>query len=175
MGEAKRHGLVMINTGPGKGKTTAALGLALRAAGQGLKVHFIQFIKSGQGYGEAQALPLLPGVKLTALGLGLTRGGDLAPHRTKAQETLEVAKEALTSGQWGMVVLDELCVALAKGLVDLDQALDLLKLRHPQTHLVITGRDCPAQLMDLADTITVMQAERHHLTSGVTAQAGVEF
>lgn len=175
MGETERRGLVMINTGPGKGKTTAALGLALRAVGQGLKVHFIQFIKSGQGYGEAQALPLLPGVKLTALGLGLIRGGDLAPHRAKAQETLGVAKEALASGQWDLVVLDELCVALAKGLVDMEQALELVKSRPPQTHLVITGRDCPPALLELADTITVMQEVRHHFASGVPAQPGVEF
>lgn len=170
------HGLVLVLTGPGKGKTTSALGATLRAAGQGLKIHFIQFIKSGSGYGEAAMLERLPGVKFTALGLGLIGDDpDLEPHRERAQLTLEAAHQALTSGQWDMVVLDELCVGLSRGLVTLAQVLELLALRPPRVHIIITGRNCPAEILAAADTVTHLEDLRHHLRAGVPAQPGVEF
>lgn len=175
-GTQERHGLVMVFTGHGKGKTTAALGAALRAAGAGLSVRVIQFIKSGQGYGELAALARLPEVRLTAHGLGLIgAAADLAPHRAAAQAALAEAARELASGAWDMVILDEVCVALAKGLLGLDEVLALVRSRPPATHLILTGRDCPAELMALADTVTEMREIRHHLAAGVTAQAGVEF
>lgn len=172
----QRHGLVMVFTGRGKGKTTAALGAALRATGAGLAVRVIQFIKSGQGYGELAALARLPGVKLTAHGLGLIRDDpDLAPHRAAAREALAEAGRELAGGAWDMVILDEVCVALAKGLLETADVLALVRARPPQTHLIITGRDCPPELVALADTVTEMREIKHHLAAGVPAQAGVEY
>jgi cob(I)alamin adenosyltransferase len=176
MARQERRGLVMVFTGPGKGKTTAALGAALRAAGAGLSVRIIQFIKSGQGYGELAALARLPGVKLTAHGLGLIKADpDLAPHRAAAEAALGEARRELAGGAWDMIILDEVCVALAKGLVELAQVLDLLRSRPPETHLILTGRDCPAELIAAADTVTEMREVKHHLAAGITAQAGVEY
>ncbi len=172
----ERQGLLMVFTGRGKGKTTAALGAALRAAGAGLRVRVIQFIKRGQGYGELKSLAQVPGIELSAHGLGLIGDDpDLAPHRAKAGEGLEAARQALAPGRYDLVILDEACVALAKGLLEKSALLELVKARPPETHLILTGRDCPAELLELADTVTEMREIKHHLAAGVAAQEGVEF
>lgn len=172
----QRRGLVMVFTGRGKGKTTAALGAALRACGAGLAVRVIQFIKSGQGYGELASLARLPGIKFSAHGLGLIGADpDLAPHREAAAAALAEARRELAGGAWDMVILDEVCVALAKGLVELSEVLDLVRSRPPAVHLILTGRDCPPELIALADTVTEMREIKHHLPAGVPAQPGVEY
>ena len=174
MGE--RTGLVMVNTGRGKGKTTAALGLALRAAGHGWRTLIIQFIKSGEGYGELKGLSYLPGVELRATGLGLIGDDDdLAPHRAKAREGWDMAVAEVTGGGWDLVILDEVNVAMKRGFITPAEVAGLIKAKPPRMHLVLTGRSCPEEVQDLADMVTVMQPKRHHAKAGVPAQEGVEF
>ena len=174
MSEAK--GLVMINTGRGKGKTTAALGMTLRAAGHGRSTLIIQFIKSGQGYGEIKGLSYLPGVELRATGLGLIGDDDdLTPHREAARRGWDMAVAEVTKGDWDMVVLDEINVAMKRGFVSPEEVAALIKAKPPRMHLVLTGRSCPPEIQELADMVTVMEPKRHHAKAGVEAQEGVEF
>ena len=173
---ARRQGLVMINTGNGKGKTTAALGAALRAAGQGLKVLILQFIKGGATYGELKGVGYLPGVEIRPLGLGLIGDDDdLAPHRDKARQGWDLARREVLAGDWDLVVLDELCVAMHYGFVSLEEVSALLRERPAELILVITGRYCPDALLAQADTVTRMQAVKHHMDQGLASQAGVEY
>ena len=166
----------MVNTGPGKGKTTAALGAALRASGAGLKVLIIQFIKGKWRYGELEALKNLPGVEIRPMGLGLIKKDeDLAPHREAAQNALRSASLEAQSGAWDLLILDEVCYALRRGLVETDQVVRLLMEKPPALHLILTGRDCPPEVLEMATTITRFEQERHHLESGVEAQKGIEF
>ncbi|MBU1276414.1 MAG: cob(I)yrinic acid a,c-diamide adenosyltransferase [Proteobacteria bacterium] len=173
---AQRKGLVMINTGDGKGKTTAALGLTLRASGYGWNILIIQFIKSGQGYSEMETAGNLPGVEIRATGLGLILPGkDRAPHQEAARQGWEMAKAEVASGKWDLVVLDEINNAMAMGFLEAAEVAELIKNKPEQLHLVLTGRGCPKEIMELADMVTVMDPWRHHSDKGVPAQEGVEF
>jgi len=172
----QRKGLVMINTGRGKGKTTAALGLAVRAAGHGWRTLIIQFIKSGEGYGEVKGLSFLPGVELRATGLGLIRDDDdVTPHRQAARRGWEMAVAEVTGGGWDLVILDEINVAMRRGFVSPEEVAQLIRAKPPRLHLVLTGRSCPPEIQDLADMVTVMEPKRHHAKAGVEAQEGVEY
>lgn len=169
-------GLVMINTGPGKGKTTAALGQALRAAGQGLRVLMIQFIKGSSRYGEMEALERFGEIELRRTGLGLIGDDeDLEPHRQKARQGWDMAKREVLSGNWGLVILDEIWVAVKRGFISAEEVAELIKAKPTDLHLLLTGRYCPEEMYPLADTVTVMQAVKHHMDSGVTAQVGIEY
>ncbi|MCF8033393.1 MAG: cob(I)yrinic acid a,c-diamide adenosyltransferase [Desulfarculaceae bacterium] len=169
-------GLVMVNTGRGKGKSTAAFGLAVRAAGHGWRTLIIQFVKSGQGYGEVKGLGFLPGVELRATGLGLIGDhDDLAPHREAARNGWDMAVAEVTGGDWDLVILDEINVAMRRGFVGPEEVAGLIKAKPPRMHLVLTGRSCPPEIQELADMVTVMEPKRHHAQAGVPAQAGVEF
>ncbi|MBU1156322.1 MAG: cob(I)yrinic acid a,c-diamide adenosyltransferase, partial [Proteobacteria bacterium] len=149
---AQRKGLVMINTGDGKGKTTAALGLTLRASGYGWRILIIQFIKSGKGYSEFEAAGKLPGVEIRATGLGLIMPGtDRTPHQEAAQRGWEMAQAEVASGNWDLIILDEINNAMTMGFVDPDEVAELIKHKPPELHLVLTGRGCPQQIMELAD------------------------
>lgn len=165
----------MINTGHGKGKTTAALGAVLRAVGQGLSVLILQFIKSGRGYGELEALSYLPGVEVRSLGLGLIGDEELGPHRAAALEAWDQAKREVLSGDWNLIVLDELCIALKYGFVSLEDIVGLIKDKPDDLILIITGRHCPKELYDYADTVTEMKAIKHHMATGRESQAGIEY
>ena len=172
----ERKGLVMINTGDGKGKTTAALGLTLRAAGHGWRILIIQFIKSGKGYSEMEMAGRLPGVEIRATGLGLILPGkDRAPHKAAARQGWVMAKAEVASGQWDLIILDEINIAMAMGFVQPAEVAELIKSKPPELHLVLTGRNCPPEIMELADMVTVMEPWRHHADNGVPAQKGVEF
>jgi cob(I)alamin adenosyltransferase len=173
---ADTKGLVMINTGPGKGKTTAGLGAALRASGAGLKVLIIQFIKGKWRYGELSALERLDNVDIRPMGLGLMgKNADIAPHKAKAAEAFEMASSELASGKWDLIILDELCFALHKGLIEVQQVLELLDRRPHKVHMILTGRGCPQELIKAADMVTKFEAVKHHLQAGVEAQRGIEF
>ncbi len=170
------HGLVIVHTGAGKGKTTAALGMALRAAGQNLRVLILQFIKGGWRYGELEALEPLPNIHIRPLGLGLIGDhDDLSPHRQAARTAWDTAVQEVTQGPWDLIVLDELCVAMHRGFVSTQEVIRLIHQKPPHLHLVITGRHCPEELFPHADTVTLMQAVKHHHQAGITAQPGVEF
>ena len=169
------QGFIHIYTGEGKGKTTAALGLALRAAGAGLRVGLFQFLKVGD-YSEIKALRRLsPPVHVAQFGTGrFVRGRPTAEDRAMAARGLEAVRAALSGAAYDIVVLDEINVAGALGLVDTAEVLARLQLREPRVEVVRTGRNAPADWCEAADLVTVMQAVKHYFQSGVTARIGIE-
>ena len=171
------RGLVMVFTGDGKGKTTAALGMALRAAGHDLRVLVLQFIKGAWHPGEQSAARWLPTVEWLTLGKGFTwRRADPEEDQRLALKGWRKAREALTSGRYDLIILDELNVVLAHGFLDLDSVLEGLAQRAPHCHVVITGRGAPEALCAAADCVTNMVAVKHHYRDqGIKAQRGVEF
>lgn len=172
----EQKGLVLVFTGNGKGKTTAALGMGLRAWGQGMKVLVLQFIKGGWKYGElAAAARLSPGFEIRQLGEGFTRVGDMGGHRQAARAALEEARKALADGSCNLLILDEILYALKFGLVSLDEVTGLIDAKPPQLHLVLTGRDAPPEIIEKADLVTEMKEVKHHFKKGIKAQKGVEY
>lgn len=171
-------GLILINTGPGKGKTTAAIGVAARALGQGFKVAFLQFIKNEET-GESRLLKEYdqthPGrLYYNRLGLGCIAGEPKPEDRAKAAEALNLAGE-LINGSYDLVILDEICVALAKGLINTEEVVRMLKAKPPLVHLILTGRGCPEEVIALADTVTEMVMVKHAFQNGIPARKGIEF
>jgi len=166
-----------VNTGNGKGKTTAALGTIFRAWGQGMRCCVIQFIKSAAGrWGESQAARKL-GIDWYQLGDGFTwQSKGLDETAAKARQAWAFAQEKIASGWYDLIVLDEFTYPLKYGWLDLDEVLGWLQAhRPPEMHLVITGRDAPGQLIDYADLVTEMVKVKHPFDEGVLAQAGIEF
>lgn len=170
----ERRGLIIVNTGDGKGKTTAALGLAIRAWGSGLRVLILQFIKGKRRSGELETLEAL-GLETRQLGLGFTNRGDLDVHKAAARAALEEARREILSGAWDLIVLDEITYAIKFGLLRTEEVVALTRLRPPRLHLVFTGRDAPPELIDIADLVTEMRLIKHPFQRGVAAQAGIEF
>ncbi len=169
-----RRGLVIVHTGDGKGKTTAALGLAIRAFGAGLKVLILQFIKGRKLSGELVALKTL-GIEVKQCGLGFVTEENFAEQLKAAREAIDLARAEISSGAWDLIILDEINYAVKFGLVDASEVLSLLEVRPPQMHLVFTGRDALPELIDAADLVTEMKLVKHPFRQGVTAQAGIEF
>jgi len=171
------QGLVIINTGHGKGKTTAALGQALRAAGQGLKVCIIQFIKGQGKTGEALALAsAFPGqVELHRVGTGFTWQQDKDTVKEAALAGWNLAREKISSDAYDLIVLDELTYLIGFGILAEAEALALFSARPKRLHLVITGRDASQGLIEYADLVTEMRAIKHPFQKGVKAQKGIEF
>jgi len=171
-----KKGLIIINTGKGKGKTTAALGLMLRAWGHGMNVVMLQFIKRATANcGEHRAARRM-GLELVAGGAGFTRSnknGD--ENRLLAIELWKTAKEKVTSGNYNMVILDELSYPLRYGWLPVGEVLEVFRNRPPAVHVVITGRDAPSELIEVADMVTEMKEVKHHLSKGVKVQPGIEF
>ena len=171
------QGYVQVYTGDGKGKTTAALGLALRAVGRGLKVCVFQFIKGGGRYGEHLAAeklaPLLTIIQTGRPGWVNTK--DIAEDRHTAQEALVQAKELLTSGEFDLFICDEINGAVGFGLVDVEQVLELISRKPEKTELVLTGRNAPQQVLDVADLVTEMREIKHYYKAGVPARTGIEM
>jgi len=169
---------VLIFTGDGKGKTTAALGLALRATGHGMRVLVLQFVKGGQKTGELAAARQLSGFEIAQRGRGFVpaeTSPEFAAHRQAAEEVLRDADAALLSGSYDVVVLDELCLAVAKHLVSEQAALEVVAHARPGTVLVLTGRGATPGLIEAADTVTEMCLRKHGMQAGIVAQRGVEF
>jgi cob(I)alamin adenosyltransferase len=173
-----RHarGLVIVNTGAGKGKTTAALGVVLRAWGRGMRVCMLQFIKNrNANFGEEQAARKL-GVEMIPLGDGFTwMSQDLDRDRALAREGWALCRQKITSGEYDIVVLDEITYCFNYGWLDLDEVLDVLRGRDPRLHVILTGRDAPADLLAYADLVTEMREVKHPYKEGVQAQKGIEF
>jgi cob(I)alamin adenosyltransferase len=171
-------GLVLVFTGDGKGKTTAALGLVLRTLGHGEQVAVVQFIKGGWQPGEAKALELFgEALHWHALGEGFTwETQDRERDRELVQQAWQRSLTYLAAADRKLVVLDEVNVALKLGYLHLDQVLEGLALRPPLTHVALTGRGAPAGLLERADLVTEMKLLRHPFREqGVKAQAGIEF
>ena len=168
-------GIVIVNTGPGKGKTTAAVGAALRAAGTGKHVLFLQFIKA-KASGELVALEKFDTIKVRQMGHGFILKNNPKPEdREKARQAFKTASDEIISGNWDLVVLDEICIALHYKLVEPQEILSLIKSRPADLHLILTGRNCPEEVLEAADTVTRMEAVRHHYDKGVKSQEGIEF
>ena len=170
-------GLLIVFTGKGKGKTTAALGMAVRAAGHGLKVCFIQFIKGGWHYGELDAVKRFEDlIDLRVMGKGFTwKSDNIEEDARLAREAWDFACTAIASGKYHTVVLDEFTYLLHYNMLEIQPCLDVLAARNPNQHVVITGRYAPEPLIAAADLVTEMQMIKHPLISGIKAQKGIEF
>jgi cob(I)alamin adenosyltransferase len=170
-------GLVIVITGEGKGKTTSALGMMLRAWGNGMKVIVLQFIKSPRReYGELKAARKM-GVEMVQGGAGFVfpETPDKDVHKAVAVAQWQAARDKINSGDYDMVILDELTYALKFGWVPVDELIELLKKRPAGQHVIITGRDAPAALIDFADTVSEVKDIKHHFRQGVKAQKGIEL
>jgi cob(I)alamin adenosyltransferase len=170
-------GLVLVYTGEGKGKTTAALGLAFRALGRGLRVAVLQFVKGRWPTGErALAERGLPGLDWEVLGEGFTwEGDDPAIHADAARAGWARARKVLEAGAHDVVILDEVMLPLSRGWIDAGELIALLRARRPGLHVVLTGRGAPPALVDAADLVTEMRKVKHPFERGVKAIPGVDF
>ena len=170
-------GRVHVVTGPGKGKTTAAFGLAMRAAGHGLRVCVIQFMKSGGTTGELLAAERLGNIEVLQFGAdGFVRPGSPAEeHVSAAEGALVEARGRMSSGSYHLVVLDEVNVAVSVGLLSADAVLEAVRARSPGTEVVLTGRDAPKAFMDMADYVSVIEKAKHPFDQGIEARKGVEW
>ena len=170
-------GLLIVNTGDGKGKTTAALGMVLRAWGRGFRICVIQFIKAETGqWGEIKAAKKL-GIEWHSMGDGFTwTSKDMDETTARALHGWEIAKEKIASNQYDLIVLDEFTYALHFGWLDTGEVLEWLRLnRPPSLHLIITGRSAPEALIEQADLVTEMRLIKHPYDQGIQAQPGIEF
>ena len=171
------QGLIQVYTGDGKGKTTCALGLALRAVGQGLKVLMLQFLK-GRDTGEAKAaLRLAPDLTLRSFGrpaLVNLRSPD-PEDLSLIRQAWDLARQVLSAGEHDLVILDEINVALAFDLLPRDEVLEALRRRPPWVEVVLTGRQAPPELVAIADLVTEMRPLKHYYQAGVKARRGIEW
>lgn len=170
-------GLVQVYTGDGKGKTSAAFGLALRAIGRGLKVYVIQFIKGGFDYGELYAVKQLVNLKLKAFGSGkfITEKPPRAEDARFAREALELAEKVVASGEYDIVILDEVNVALNLKLIEIGDVVKLAKNKPKHVELVLTGRYAPPEIIEAADLVTEMKEIKHPFKKGVPPRKGIEY
>jgi cob(I)alamin adenosyltransferase len=176
-GKTIEKGLLIVNTGPGKGKTTAAFGLALRMLGHGRRVGVVQFIKGAWHTGEKDAFAAF-GDKVVwhTMGEGFTwETQDLARDMAAAERAWAKAIELMADATISLVVLDELNIALRYDYLDLGKVVAALKERRSDLHVVVTGRNAKAALIEAADLVTEMTAAKHHFAAGVKAQQGIEF
>jgi LAO/AO transport system kinase len=169
-------GLTQVYTGNGKGKTSAALGLALRALGRGLRVHIIQFLKGHQNYGEHIIAEKIPGLDITVWGREEFIGSSpTIGDKVLAQEAMKRSQEVISSGIYDIVVLDEVNVALELGLVRIDAILDIITSKPENLELVLTGRGAPQEIIEVADLVTEMKEIKHPFRKGVKARKSIEF
>jgi cob(I)alamin adenosyltransferase len=169
---------ILIFTGNGKGKTTAALGMALRASGHGMGVRIIQFIKNDASTGEVRAIHNLTGVELTQTGRGFippATSPAFAGHREAAEKGLTLAAETIASGRYDLVVLDEICSAVSYGLLPESRVIDMVHNAPEGICLVLTGRAATPQMIEIADTVTEMNSLKHAFDAELPAQKGVEY
>ena len=172
----KRKALVVLYTGNGKGKTTAALGMLLRAWGRGMKVCMLSFIKEQTAnFGEERAARKL-GIELIPLGGGFTwLSKDIEQDKALARRCWELCKQKIASGEYDIVVLDEITYPISYGWLDVDEVIATLRQRPADLHVVLTGRDAHEKLIEFADLVTEMREVKHPFTSGIKAQPGVDF
>jgi len=169
---------ILLFTGNGKGKTSAALGMVLRASGHGLKSLIVQFIKAAGETGELGACRHLPGVEIIQAGLGFIpdeTNPSFAAHQQAAREGLNKATAAIADGNYDLIVMDEICLAVKKNLLTEKAVIESLQKAGPGVVVVMTGRQAPEGLISLADTVTEMTMIKHGYGEGWPAQKGVEF
>ncbi|MDI1496029.1 MAG: Cob(I)alamin adenosyltransferase (cobO, btuR) [Cenarchaeum symbiont of Oopsacas minuta] len=177
---AGKKGLVIVYTGGGKGKTTAALGLALRAVGYGLKICMIQFIKGSWHYGEIDSIKrLAPEFEIIAAGKGFVGIlDDVSPHEEHekaGQEAIMLAKKTIHSSKYDIVILDEVNYAVDMGLVSMDDVIEIISTKPPKLDLVLTGNNAKPEIIEIADLVTEMKEIKHPFKSGIKAKKGIDF
>jgi len=175
-----KDGLVIVYTGNGKGKTTAALGMALRAVGYNYKICFIQFIKGSWPYGEMESAKRLePELELIIAGKGFVGIiDDKSPredHVKIAKEAIQISKEKIQSGKYKIVILDEVNYAINLDLIDVNDVLELIKSKPENLNLVLTGNHAKNEIIEAADLVTEMKEIKHPFKSGIKAKKGIDF
>jgi cob(I)alamin adenosyltransferase len=175
-----KRGLIVVITGYGKGKTTSALGMALRACGHGLRVCIIQFMKGDLYAGEWDGVKKMNcDIELVVTGKGFCgiQGNPYpwAEHRANAQDAIDLAREKIASGGCDLLILDEINNALKLKLVDLEQVLDLLRNKPPLLHLILTGRDAHPEVVEIADTVSEVREIKHAYRKDIEPQPGVDY
>lgn len=172
----KKKGLIIVNTGNGKGKTTAALGVALRACGYGMKVIMLQFFKGKWKYGELRSAPKLETFEVHPLGKGFTwESKDIEIDKAMVRQAWQEAKEKIASGKYDIVILDEINYALSYGFLPVEDVVDFLRNKPPMLHVILTGRDAKPEILQIADLVTEMREIKHPFQQGISAQRGIEF
>jgi len=176
----ERRGLIVVITGNGKGKTTSALGMALRACGHGLRVCIIQFMKGDLYAGEWDGIKKIDcAIELHATGKGFCGiQGNPYPweeHRANAQDAVDLVNEKIAAGCHDIIILDEINNALKLKLVDLGQVLDILRSKPPLLHLILTGRDAHPEVIELADTVSEINEIKHAYRQGIEPQPGIDY
>ena len=173
------RGLIIVNTGPGKGKTTAAMGTALRAVGNGMKVLMLQFLKGSWHYGELDAVKAFgDNFIMKQMGRGFVKvgGAETDPEDIKlVEQAWAEADAAIMSGKWDLVILDEINYAISYGMLDPDKVAETLKRKPELVHVILTGRNAHPTIIELADTVTEMKQVKHAYEKGVLAQRGIEY
>ena len=174
-----RRGLIIVNTGPGKGKTTAAMGTALRAVGNGMKVLMLQFLKGSWHYGELDAVKAFgDNFVMKQLGRGFVKvgGAETDPEDVRmVEEAWRESREAILSGRWDIVILDEINYAISYGMLDPEKVVETLKQKPEMVHVILTGRNAHPRIVEAADTVTEMRQVKHAYESGIQAQRGIEY
>ena len=175
----ERKGLIIVNTGPGKGKTTAAMGTALRAVGNGMKVLMLQFLKGSWHYGELDAVKSFGGnwvMKQMGRGFVKVGGAETDPEDVRmVEEAWGEAEKAIQSGEWDLIILDEINYAISYNMLDPAKVVAALKAKPEQVHIILTGRNAHASIVEIADTVTEMKQVKHAYEKGVLAQRGIEY
>jgi cob(I)alamin adenosyltransferase len=179
MTETSRRGLILINTGPGKGKTTAALGTAFRAAGNGMRVLILQFLKGSWHYGELDAAATMgEDFVIRQMGRGFVKvgGAETDPEDLRmVEDAWAEAAVAILSGEWDLIVLDEINYAIGYKMLDPEKVAEVLRQKPEMVHVILTGRNAHPILVELADTVTEMREVKHAYEKGILAQKGIEF
>lgn len=173
----EQPGLVHVYTGNGKGKTTAAFVLAIRTWGHGGRACIVQFMKRGESYGEVKAVRRLHGIVLRQFGREgfVIKGNHSLEDVELARKALAFSAEALSSGEYDLVVMDEVCVALDFGLIEISEVLEAIDVRSQRTEVVLTGINAPKELIERADLVTEMRMMKHPYESGVSAREMIEY
>ncbi len=175
-----RKGLIIVHTGPGKGKTTAALGMAFRAVGQGLKVLMVQFIKGSWHYGELDAAKMLGEgqFKILPMGRGFVKVGAEKPDPEdvrRVEDAWQFASGEILSGRYDLVILDEINYAISYKMLAPEPVVETLKKKPEMVHVILTGRNAHPALLEMADLVTEMREVKHPYQKGILAQRGVEY
>jgi cob(I)alamin adenosyltransferase len=174
-----RKGLIIVNTGPGKGKTTAAMGTALRAVGNGMRVLMLQFLKGSWHYGELDAVTAFGDrFLMKQMGRGFVKVGGAETDQQDirmVEEAWAEAEQAILSGQWDLVILDEINYAISYKMLDPERVAEVLRRKPDMVHVILTGRNAHPTIVDLADTVTEMREVKHAYQKGILAQRGIEY
>jgi cob(I)alamin adenosyltransferase len=172
----EHRGLLIVYTGKGKGKTTAALGIVFRALGRGLKVAMVQFIKGKWKTGEGSFAETLPQLTFLIMGRGFTwESDDISRDKEAARQAWQKSAELIRAGEHSIVLLDELTYVINYDFVSLEEILGVLRARPPHVHVVVTGRNAPDELVAMADLVTEMKSIKHPFEKGIPAQPGIDF